>query len=426
MGQEAVDYEWKKNLKFIMVTIPMFMGYACNFNLQRYLKEALYVDSGTFSVAYGFLYMGNLLFRFFHNYFWIFTKPFWRIIIAYSSMCLSLICMIIAQVVTWNPESNNSWLAFFTFAFGGIGIGTFESNVLNVMSLVSPGARYFAVMGIPIGVNTITIFSFLVIAALSDVMTPGHVCIIFFGFVIACMIIAAIILFVYVPHGSFIAKKNYVNLDTESQVNTQKESAENDLTTSVTYLPEAFRNYKQWLPHVLPNALSMCANMFTVSEFAPGIVLYTINSSRDVKCFGITMKADYYRCIFGVFTFLGDFLSRLIFEKVRTIFPPLFLFLNMAGVLMVISGVPEVMIFGNFLIMFSNGIIYVQSSRHIKEVTKGTNWNLAGYSFWLFVGDCGSVIASFTQQSLVKGICVDLRDDIKGAGWDPCPYYEEQ
>lgn len=60
-----------------------------------------------------------------------------------------------------------------------------------------------------------------------------------------------------------------------------------------------------------------------------------------------------------MFTFLGDFLSRLIFEKVKKIFPPAFLVVNMIGVLMVISGVTEVMMIGNFLIMFSNGIIYV-------------------------------------------------------------------
>lgn len=70
--------------------------------------------------------------------------------------------------------------------------------------------------------------------------------------------------------------------------------------------------------------------------------------------------------------------------------------MNLTGVLMVISGVTEVMMFGNFFIMFSNGIIYDQTSRLIKEVTKGTNWNLISYSFWLFVGDCGSVAASFS------------------------------
>jgi len=45
--------------------------------------------------------------------------------------------------------------------------------VLNVASLVSLGARYFAVMGIPIGINVITIFSFLIIGALSSVLEAG-------------------------------------------------------------------------------------------------------------------------------------------------------------------------------------------------------------------------------------------------------------
>jgi len=141
----------------------------------------------------------------------------------------------------------------------------------------------------------------------------------------------------------------------------------------------------------------MCGNMFTVSQFAPGIVLYTINSLNDVKFLGIEMRADYYRTIFGIFTFLGDFLSRIIFENVKLVFPVAFLVANMIGVLFVISGFLELMVLGNFMIMFSNGIIYVQTSKYIKQVTQGTDWNLVSYSFWLFVGDLGSVVASFTQ-----------------------------
>ncbi|CAL5977926.1 Major_facilitator superfamily protein [Hexamita inflata] len=421
MSHQNENLEWKKNLKFILVTIPMFMGYATCFNLQRYMKETLMVEPGLFSTAYGFLYMGNLLFRFFHNYFWIFTKPFWRIIISYASMCCAEICMIIVQIVKWDPKKNNSWLAFITFAFAGVGIGTFESNVLSVMSIVSPGARYFSVIGIPVGVNIITIFSFLIIGAFEGVATPGHVCAFIFGVVIVMMIVATIILFVYVPHGKFISKNDYKEINEDG---TTSYKQDDDQTTSIHYLPNAFKNYKKWLPQVLPNALSMCANMFTVSQFAPGIVLYTINSSRFVKFLGMTMKADYYRCIFGVLTFLGDFCSRLIFEKVKFIFPPMFLMANLIGVLMVISGIPEVMIIGNFMIMFSNGIIYVQTSKWIKEVTKGTDYNLSSYSFWLFVGDLGSVVASFTQQSLVQGICVDMRGKMQGR-WDPCPYYDK-
>lgn len=173
MAHEKQDLDWKKNLKFILVTIPMFMGYATCFNLQRYLKESTFTEPGTFAVAYGFLYMGNLFFRFFHNYFWIFTKPFWRIIISYFFMCLAEVFMLLAQCISWTKGKNNSWIAFLSFACGGIGIGTFKSNVLNVMSLVSPGARYFSVIGIPVGVNIITIFSFLIIAGFEGILLPG-------------------------------------------------------------------------------------------------------------------------------------------------------------------------------------------------------------------------------------------------------------
>lgn len=71
------------------------------------------------------------------------------------------------------------------------------------------------------------------------------------------------------------------------------------------------------------------------------------------------MKADYYRSIVGFASFLGDFLSRLVFEKVRLVFPGVLLIGTLAGVLMVISGVSEVMVLGVFIIMWVNGWIYV-------------------------------------------------------------------
>lgn len=88
-------------------------------------------------------------------------------------MCLAEVFMLLAQCISWTKGKNNSWIAFLSFACGGIGIGTFESNVLNVMSLVSPGARYFSVIGIPVGVNIITIFSFLIIAGFEGILLPG-------------------------------------------------------------------------------------------------------------------------------------------------------------------------------------------------------------------------------------------------------------
>lgn len=123
-------------------------------------------------------------------------------------MSISEVLQLLTQCFEWDANKNNSWMAFLVFACGGVGIGTFESNVLNVMSLVSPGARYFSVIGIPVGVNVITIFSFLIIAGLDGILKAGYVCVIIFCLTIAMMIVATIILFVYVPHGSFINKKD--------------------------------------------------------------------------------------------------------------------------------------------------------------------------------------------------------------------------
>lgn len=117
-------------------------------------------------------------------------------------MCLAMIFYIVS--LSFNYKGDASWLAFFVFGCGGIGIGTFESNVLNVMSLVSDGARYFSVLGIPIGVNIITIGSFFFIAVFDGVLEARFVCDIIFALVMICMVAAVFILFKYVPHGPFL------------------------------------------------------------------------------------------------------------------------------------------------------------------------------------------------------------------------------
>jgi hypothetical protein len=44
-------------------------------------------------------------------------------------------------------------------------------------------------------------------------------------------------------------------------------------------------------------------------------------------------------------------------------------------------------------VAFANGAIYAQSARHIDQVVDD-EFNLIALSFWLFVGDIGSVIGS--------------------------------
>ena len=48
---------------------------------------------------------------------------------------------------------------------------------------------------------------------------------------------------------------------------------------------------------------------------------------------------------------------------------------------------------GIFLVFYANGSIYATTTRHVdNHVKKGHN--LVALSFWLFTGDCGSVVGS--------------------------------
>lgn len=391
----------KGDWQFIFLTIPMFMGYASLFSMQQYLKKQLFVtddQATTYSMAYSLLYWGNLIFRAAHNYVWIFCNAYWRVIISFISMVIAQILLIITMSISWSPLKNNLCIAFFIYAFGGIGIGTFEANILNVANGVSARAHSLAVIGIPCGVNIVTIGAYLLIAAAGEAIGYPMACIVVYSIILAFMVYGFVIMLVFVPN---------------------HETPESKLQRSIKYLPEAFCHWKEWGWKVFPNAICMMFNMFTVSAFSPGMILYEFDDSIPIKFCGLEINRGTFQIIFGCFTFIGDFFSRIAFKKVKHIFPAYFLLFNALGVGLVFTGIPEAIVFVSLLVMWGNGCLYIQSSNWIKKITEGTNYNLAAYSFWLFVGDMGSVIASMCLQDLVKGVCVNL----KTPSYNPCPYY---
>lgn len=139
-------------------------------------------------------------------------------------------------------------------------------------------------------------------------------------------------------------------------------------------------------------------------------MLYTINESQSVKLFGARLKTNYFKTILASCCFVADISSRIFVEYMPNIFPVIFNLLDLFGAILVVTGITELTLVAGFIITLAGGSIYQQATRWIRDVTNGTHWNLISYSVWLFSGDTGNVLASFTQQALAKGICEDMRD----------------
>ncbi|GIQ84107.1 hypothetical protein KIPB_005549 [Kipferlia bialata] len=398
-GYESVKSYWP----FFFVTLPMFCGYASLFSMQAHLMkqgfgipdlpDGVSTDAysslrSMFGVGTSFLYWGNLIFRPMHNIVFSFCAPYYRMLIAFGSMmCAEIILVLVFIFSPFNDAPATSvdqvgpvWLVFLIYGLGGVGIGTFEANVLNVSAYSGQSAKYWSVLGIPFGVNTITIGGFALEAALNTIIGEGHATMIVYIFCLVVLAGGACVVYflVPVPDGASDAK----NVDKDYLFTCLKEE-----------------NRSQWMMQVLPGAIAMMFNMFCVSLLCPGLSTYIYNDEY-IDFWGMHLENDAYFSIFSVFTFMGDFSSRLFMAKkfVPRVYPPLFLCIHVVGVILLLASV-ETAPLGTFCVMFSNGSIYSQMSRFI-DTGIHPDWNLISFSFWLFVGDAGSVIASLVTQPI--------------------------
>jgi hypothetical protein len=85
--------------------------------------------------------------------------------------------------------------------------------------------------------------------------------------------------------------------------------------------------------------------------------------------------------------------------------PLWFLVPGAVGVIICCWMVPIIAPIGGFLIFFMNGSIYAHTCRYV-DTHVGHEFNLVALSFWLFVGDAGSVTGSNLVQTF-KCLLID-------------------
>ena len=242
----------------IFVTLSMFMGYAILVSFQHKLKVAYGIpDSGSplsheFSNAVSFLYIGNLIFRLAHNFIFAPIKPRNRVYVAILSMALS---MTILSIFVFVLEYTNTlaWV-YIAYVFGGIGIGSFESNLLSAITPLGHTTKIWAIIGFPLGFAVILIGGFMA----STIGVPTQV---IYFFVLACLLLACAVFFFAIP---------VVNI-------------ENNANTINAFISN-LKHWREWFPSIFIYCIALLFNMFAVSLFA-GIMLYVFNGD-ELPLFG--------------------------------------------------------------------------------------------------------------------------------------------
>lgn len=366
----------------ILVTIPLFMGYASLVSFQADIKDAIGItdetsgDSYAFGEAVSLLFLAALIFRLCHNIFLAFLKPRHRVILACLMMSASLgVVAIVFYALRWK----NIALVFVVYFFGGMAVGTFEANFVSCVTPLGHQSKKWAVMGMPVGYNGVSIGGFALFALFPKIVYLQ-------GLVFGVIALACCCGMLF-----FIAKIPAVEFEASG-------------VQSVGALVAAVRQWRAWVPLLRYNIIAFAFDMFCCI-LAGSIVLYVFKVDRVPLVPGSTVTLPYnaFQAIFNICAFIGDFSARKIVYAPPQWWPtwalgcngnPLrFSVLTLIGAALSLARVAILAPIGMFLIMLGNGMIYATSTKHIDENVEW-RYNLIGVSFWLFVGDCGSYLAS--------------------------------
>jgi len=361
---EYTDSPWHY-ITMMIVTIPIFMGYACLNVGQKNLRDRLGIidashEAKVFNIGISFLYLGNMMFRLLHNLVFSFLRPRSRVIISYFGM------MIAVNLLGWLMyigSVKNLAVVYISYLLGGVSIGTFESNVMSVLTPLGHRAKSWAIVGLPLGFNLVSIGSFIVLFFSNTLGVKFGV---YMAVFLACIVgLIYFLLFVEdIPSAT-------------SNDNLSKFFADLKL----------FRN---WFFLIWTYCLALTLDKFCLGLFG-SIQLYMFSADRlpiwpnSAK----TIQKNLYYGLYSLCCFLGDSISRKVAYSDEARNPLYFLILSAIGAALILCKVLLLSFVGIFLIFYANGSIYAHNARRIDQRV-GARYNLIAISASLFIGDLGS------------------------------------
>jgi len=151
--------------------------------------------------------------------------------------------------------------------------------------------------------------------------------------------------------------------------------------------------WRQWLPLVWHLPLASVIDMFVLAAFSPGVALYIWDEQTVSLWPGVVFPTHTFFAMYNVFYMFGGLCGRILSYRIKARHPLVFATLSIAGALMLLTKVPLLAPLSIFTVQMGDGLIYGSIARRIDEKVP-KQFNLIAISFWLFVGDFGSVAGS--------------------------------
>eukprot|EP00937_MAST-01D_sp_MAST-1D-sp2_P003739 g3739.t1 len=355
----------------MFIVLPVFMGYAALFSLQRPLR--LKFDTASlsshatasfktrFQLGVSFLYIGNLIFRMGHNVFFGCLVPRQRVYCSAVAMCVSMtiLASLTAGAAQHSRATSEVWKVFLAYFAGGVSIGSFEANMVATVTPFGSATKVWTIAGMPVGVMVVTIGGFLLLKVDGQDPAPVYLATIAgLGATVALLRSlpragAAVVRRVHAPlvslqngagPGAGAGGGAGTNAGEGAGGGTEVAAAEEAQRPRGKHAPvdihvfvRRLRQWRQWLPQTRWHLFAMSFNMFAVAVSIPlvGYLYPGVGPDKRVPwglqpakaaapaagsttapaacagdCPGIAH--DYFMAIFNLFFSLGDTSSRML------------------------------------------------------------------------------------------------------------------
>mmetsp|Transcript_3739 Transcript_3739/g.13838 ORF Transcript_3739/g.13838 Transcript_3739/m.13838 type:complete len:511 (-) Transcript_3739:113-1645(-) len=369
------------------VVFPMFCGYAALFGMQHHVKTKLGIqdDNSEKSYEFGFavstVYLSNLLIRFGHSFLFCCIPPRGRVFISMGLMIASV--LVIAGPIFIFDSCHMYWVVIAYF-LGGMGIGSFESNMLGCLTPFGHRTKHVAITAIPAGVNAVLIGGFF---AMGPPFNAPPVLV--YLAVASSILCGMVVMSLRIPRGSACRTPSSDNM---APLSSQGRFGRGKLWSDL-------RLFRAWLPQLWHHALASTVNLFALSAFCPGVMLYVYNTDTVALAPGVVVKTDSFMALVNAGNLLGGLTGRWLSYRLTPRHPMLYGCFSAAGICLILQWQPCLAPLGTFLVLMGDGLIYGSISRFI-DASIPQEFNVIAISAWLFIGDLGSILGSSLTNSI--------------------------
>eukprot|EP01043_Picozoa_sp_COSAG02_P030233 COSAG02_NODE_1922_length_10360_cov_38.101452_7_plen_352_part_00 len=288
-GEASLPMQPKVYRGVIFVTIGMFAGYASLNLLQHHLMDVMRGNivaahggqqwpepslgpqtewESSFKHAAASNYLGNLCFRIAHNFFFACIAPRHRVYVSLFAMTTAMSAL---GLGVYACRGTSLLWVYFSYALGGIGIGTFESNLLSSISSLGHDTKVWAIIGMPVGFVSISVVGFLARSPppLGVGMNPAYLYL--------CVVLALANGTCWFTWKIPVHSAEIADASANLQQQAQPRVAQRPLRQFADAMSADQRG--RWLPMLRWNAMALAIDMYAVSFFC-SIPFYVYNDDH--------------------------------------------------------------------------------------------------------------------------------------------------